>query len=216
MAVRNTFFIAGYGSLQSSYQGDHQEIAGYGPLQRSHQGDHNEISGYGPFQSSHQGYRVLIDQWEAGTWSCDLRANERPWKKFKTDMDIATTRPNQPSWPIRWKSLSIILLVPGSWFFATLNLATFITLKAGTSKRSGVSAVTCWLPLGYCRNLSEFVPVKGGIISSSLSLIEGNWILPITPREGCDWALARGSQNIVLTHKFGDHVILSFSIFLQI
>ena len=45
MAVRNTFFIAGYG-----------------PLQRSHQGDHHEIAGYGPLQSSHQGYRVLIDQ----------------------------------------------------------------------------------------------------------------------------------------------------------
>ena len=45
MAIRNTFFIAGYG-----------------PLQRSHQGDHHEIAGYGPLQSSHQGYKVLIDQ----------------------------------------------------------------------------------------------------------------------------------------------------------
>ena len=26
MAVRNTFFIAGYGPLQRSHQGDHQEI----------------------------------------------------------------------------------------------------------------------------------------------------------------------------------------------
>ena len=33
MAVRNTFF--------------HQEIAGYAPLQSSHQGDHQEIAGYG-------------------------------------------------------------------------------------------------------------------------------------------------------------------------
>ena len=66
MAVRNTFFhpeIEGYGPLQSSHQGDHQEIAGYGagygPLQYSHQGDHHEIAGYcagyGPFQRSHQG-----------------------------------------------------------------------------------------------------------------------------------------------------------------
>ena len=41
MAVRNTFFhkeIAGYGSLQSYHQGDHQEIAGYG-------------AGYGPLKS---------------------------------------------------------------------------------------------------------------------------------------------------------------------
>ena len=63
MAVRNTFFIAGYGPLQSSHQGDHQEIAeygaGYGPLQRSHRGDHHNIAGYGPL---YQGYRVLIDQ----------------------------------------------------------------------------------------------------------------------------------------------------------
>ena len=63
MAVRNTYLIAGYGHLQSSHQGDHQEIAGYcvgyGPLQRSHCGDHHEIAS---FQSSHQGYRVLIDQ----------------------------------------------------------------------------------------------------------------------------------------------------------
>ena len=40
MAIRNTFFIAGYGPLQRSHQVDHQDIggygAGYGPLQRSH------------------------------------------------------------------------------------------------------------------------------------------------------------------------------------
>ena len=36
MAVRNTFFLAGYGPLQRSHQGDKQEIAGYG-------------AGYGPF-----------------------------------------------------------------------------------------------------------------------------------------------------------------------
>ena len=63
MAIRNTFFITGYVPLQSSHQGDHQEIAGYGagygPLWRSHEGDHHEIAG---LQSSHQGYRVLIDQ----------------------------------------------------------------------------------------------------------------------------------------------------------
>ena len=51
MVVRNTFFIAGYGPLQSSHQRDHQEIAcygpGYGPLQNSHHGDHHEIAGYG-------------------------------------------------------------------------------------------------------------------------------------------------------------------------
>ena len=52
--------------------------------------------------------------------------------------------------------------------------------------RKAIPAVTCWLPLGYCRNLGELVPVKGGIISSSLFLIEGNPILPITPRDGCD------------------------------
>ena len=66
VAVRNIFFIAGYGPLQNSHQGGHQEVAGYGkgygPLQRSHQGDHHEIAGYGPLQSSHQGYRVLINQ----------------------------------------------------------------------------------------------------------------------------------------------------------
>ena len=66
MAVRNTFFISGYGPLRRSHQGGHHEIAGYGagyePLQQSHQGDHHEIVGYGPLQSCHQGYRVLIDQ----------------------------------------------------------------------------------------------------------------------------------------------------------
>ena len=63
---KEEIFIAGYGPLQSSHQGDHQKIAGYcagyGPLQRSHQGVHHEIDGYGPLQSSHQGYRVLMDQ----------------------------------------------------------------------------------------------------------------------------------------------------------
>ena len=48
MAVRNTFFIVGYGPLQRSHQGDHREIEGYGacygPLQRSHRGDHYEIA----------------------------------------------------------------------------------------------------------------------------------------------------------------------------
>ena len=47
VAVRNIFFIAGYGPLQNSHQGGHQEVAcygkGYGPLQRSHQEDHHEI-----------------------------------------------------------------------------------------------------------------------------------------------------------------------------
>ena len=46
MAIRNTFFIAGYGPLQRSHQGHHKKIAGYGagfePLQRSQQGDHHE------------------------------------------------------------------------------------------------------------------------------------------------------------------------------
>ena len=51
--------------------------------------------------------------------------------------------------------------------------------------RKAIPAVTCSLPLGYCRNLGELVPVKGGIISSSLSLVEGNRILPITPRDCC-------------------------------
>ena len=51
--------------------------------------------------------------------------------------------------------------------------------------RKAIPAVTCSVPLGYCRNLGELVPVKGGIISSSLSLVEGNRILPITPRDGC-------------------------------
>ena len=84
MLVRNTFLyqeISGYGPLQSSHQGDYQEIAGYGagygPLQRSHQEDHHAIQVmvqvmdlFSVFiketimrlQSSHQGYRVLIDQ----------------------------------------------------------------------------------------------------------------------------------------------------------
>ena len=48
-------FIAGYGPLQSSHQGDHQEIAGYGagygPLQHSHRGDHHEIAGSSEFSS---------------------------------------------------------------------------------------------------------------------------------------------------------------------
>ena len=65
MAGRNTFFIAGYGPLQLSHQGGHQEIVGYGasygPLQRCHRGDNQEIAGYGaghghgPLQCSHQG-----------------------------------------------------------------------------------------------------------------------------------------------------------------
>ena len=49
-----------------------------------------------------------------GIESCDLRANERPWKKlhrkgtryihtYNIWTDIATTRPNRPSGPIRWK-----------------------------------------------------------------------------------------------------------------
>ena len=50
--------------------------------------------------------------------------------------------------------------------------------------RKAIPAVTCWLPLGYCRNLGELVQVKGGIISSFLSLIEGNPILPMKPRDG--------------------------------
>ena len=57
--------------------------------------------------------------------------------------------------------------------------------------RKAIPAVTCWLPLGYCRNLGELVPVKGGIIGSFLSLIEGNRILPITPRDGC----AKGDEG---------------------
>ena len=35
------FFSSGYGPLQSSHQGDHQEVAGYG-------------AGYGPLQRFHQ------------------------------------------------------------------------------------------------------------------------------------------------------------------
>ena len=64
--------------------------------------------------------------------------------------------------------------------------------------RKAIPAVTCWLPLGYCRNLGELVPVKGGIISSSLSLIEGNQILPITPRDGCaNWcSLLETAQTV--------------------
>ena len=49
MAVWNTFFhkeIAGYGPLQSSHQGDGQEIVGYG-------------AGYGPLQRS-QVFQVLV------------------------------------------------------------------------------------------------------------------------------------------------------------
>ena len=81
--------------------------AGYGPLQRSHQGDHNEIAGYGPLQSTHQWYRFLMNHWEAGIWSCDLRANKRP-QKIKDvlpdgHIDIATTRPNRPT--IWWKDV---------------------------------------------------------------------------------------------------------------
>ena len=58
--------------------------------------------------SSHQEYRVLIDQWEAGIWLCDRRANERRWiKKTKQKTyghtDIATTKPSRPNWPIWWE-----------------------------------------------------------------------------------------------------------------
>ena len=57
-------------------------------------------------------------QWEAGIWSCDLRANERPKKKLhgkgtnrqthkQTDMStLWPTRPRGPSW---WKSPKIAL-----------------------------------------------------------------------------------------------------------
>jgi hypothetical protein len=57
-----------------------------------------------------------IDQWEAGIWLCDLRANERPWKKShgkgtsrqrRQQTDIATTRPTRPRGPSWWKSLFI-------------------------------------------------------------------------------------------------------------
>ena len=55
MAVRNTFFIAGYEPLQRSHQGDHLEISGYGagywPLKRYHRGDHQEITGSSEFSS---------------------------------------------------------------------------------------------------------------------------------------------------------------------
>ena len=34
--------------------------------------------------------------------------------------------------------------------------------------RKAIPAVTCSLPLGYCQNLGELVPVQWGIISSSL------------------------------------------------
>ena len=46
MAVGNTFFIASYGPLQSSHQGDHQEIAGYG-------------AGYGPLQETIMRLQVM-------------------------------------------------------------------------------------------------------------------------------------------------------------
>ena len=65
MAVRNTVFIAGYGPLQHSHQGDRQEIAGYGAgyglLQRSHQGDHQEI---GLFQLKEEGWTGFYQGWQ--------------------------------------------------------------------------------------------------------------------------------------------------------
>ena len=39
--------------------------------------------------------------------------------------------------------------------------------------QKAIPALTCWLPLGFCRNLGELVPVKGGIISSSLFCSRG-------------------------------------------
>ena len=50
----------------------HQAIAGYGPLQSSHQGYHQEIegygAGYGPLQRSHQGVVLMVTHGE--TASC--------------------------------------------------------------------------------------------------------------------------------------------------
>ena len=54
-------------------------------------------------------------QWEASNWSCDLRANERRRLYGRTDvhMDIANTRPNRPSGPIRWKRKKLTLMAKG-------------------------------------------------------------------------------------------------------
>ena len=63
----------------------------------------------GLFSNKKRGGRV--DQWEAGIWSCDLRANERP-KKVPTrkHTDIVTTRPKRPK---GWFSENWVLFLPG-------------------------------------------------------------------------------------------------------
>jgi hypothetical protein len=50
--------------------------------------------------------------------------------------------------------------------------------------------------------------VKGGIISSSLSLIEGNPILPMTPRDGCEGG-GGGRQVMWIILKFDNIIIKS-------
>ena len=71
---------------------------------------------WGPFYLNIQGRDLIIwpeGQWEAGIWSCDLRANERPQKNLHgngtlnrhthTHTDSVTTRPTRPRGPSWWK-----------------------------------------------------------------------------------------------------------------
>ena len=77
--------FAGYGPLQGSIQGDHQEIAsygvGYGPLKRSHQGEHYDIAGYGAeflsrIQSSDKPMRGRnLIMWYEGQWEALKKIN---------------------------------------------------------------------------------------------------------------------------------------------
>ena len=88
------FSGSGYGLLQSSHQGDHQEIASYG-------------AGYEPLQSFDRPMRSRdLTMWSEGHWEA---LKNIAWggniqdTRYIQDTDIATTRPNQPSGPIWWK-----------------------------------------------------------------------------------------------------------------
>ena len=83
--------------------------------------------------------------------------------------------------------ISILLLIISRSRRKFLSTSTKYQLDRRSLRqaRKVIPAVTFWLPLDYCRNLDELVPVKGGIISSSLFLIKGNPILPMTPKDGC-------------------------------
>ena len=53
--------------------------------------------------------------------------------------------------------------------------------------RKAIPDVTWRLPLGYCRNLGELVLSEGRNYKLFFTLPEANTILPITPRDGCEF-----------------------------